>query len=101
MLFRSANQSTAVIALWVAAMYLYVAKKNYWIALIPGAFMTMATTSYIINAPIGFGQSLTVANIGAVIVTVGITISFFIAAKKARANNLQLDDDVSNWNKVA
>jgi carbon starvation protein CstA len=99
--FSWANQSTAVIALWVGAMYLFIAKKNYWIALVPGVFMTMATTTYIINAPIGFGLSLTTAYIGAAIVTVAIITIFFIAAKKARANNVQLDEDVSNWNKVA
>ncbi len=99
--FSWANQSTAVIALWVGAMYLFIAKKNYWIAMIPGMFMTAATTSYILNAPIGFGQSLTVSNIGAVIVTVAITAIFFNAAKKARANNIPLDEDISNYNKVA
>jgi carbon starvation protein CstA len=99
--FSWANQSTAVIALWVGAMYLFIAKKNYWIAMIPGIFMTMATTSYILNAQIGFGQSLTVSNIGAAIVTVAITVIFFNAAKKARANNVQLDEDISNYNKVA
>lgn len=99
--FSWANQSTAVIALWVASMYLFIAKKNYWIAMIPGAFMTMATTTYIINAPIGFGQSMTVAYIGAAIVTAAIIAIFFKAAIKARANNVPLDEDISNWNKVA
>ncbi|WP_210364022.1 carbon starvation protein A [Bacillus sp. REN3] len=99
--FSWANQSTAVIALWVASMYLFIAKKNFWIAMIPGAFMTMATTTYIINAPIGFGQSMTVAYIGAAIVTAAIIAIFFKAAIKARANNVPLDEDISNWNKVA
>ncbi|KIY23855.1 MULTISPECIES: carbon starvation CstA family protein [Mesobacillus] len=99
--FSWANQSTAVIALWVGAMYLYIAKKNYWIAVIPGMFMTAATTSYILNAQIGFSQSLTVSNIGALIVTAAITVIFFNAAKKARANNIPLDEDISNYSGVA
>lgn len=92
--FSWANQSTAVIALWVGAMYLFIAKKNYWIAMIPGIFMTMATTTYILNAAIGFGLPLNVSYIGASIVTIIITVLFYKAAIKSRANNLKLDDDI-------
>lgn len=99
--FSWANQSTAVIALWVGAMYLFIAKKNYWIAMIPGMFMTTAVTSYILNAQIGFGLSLTISNISALIVTAGITALFFSAAKKARAQNLPLEEDISFYNKTA
>ena len=99
--FSWANQSTAVIALWVGAMYLFIAKKNYWIAMIPGIFMTTAVTSYILNAQIGFGLSLTISNISALIVTAGITALFFSAAKKARAQNLPLEEDISFYNKTA
>ncbi len=95
--FSWANQSTAVIALWVGAMYLFIAKKNYWIAMIPGIFMTMATMTYIISAPIGFGLSYNVAYIGATIITIIIIVLFFKAAKVNRANNLPLEEDISNW----
>ncbi|MFC6037915.1 carbon starvation protein A [Paenisporosarcina macmurdoensis] len=95
--FSWANQSTAAIALWVGAMYLFIAKKNYWIAIIPAIFITMATMTYIINAPIGFGLSLNAAYVGATIITIVIIVLFFIAAKKNRANNLPLEVDVSNW----
>lgn len=99
--FSWANQSTAVIALWVGAMYLFIAKKNYWIAMIPGIFMTMVTVTYILNAPIGFGLSMNISYIGATIATIAVTVIFFIAAKKARANNIPLDDDVSGWKNVS
>jgi carbon starvation protein CstA len=99
--FSWANQSTAVIALWVAAMYLFVAKKNYWIAMIPGIFMTMVTATYILNAPIGFGLSLNTSYIGASIATIAIIILFYNAARRARANNLPLEDDISGWKKVS
>lgn len=99
--FSWANQSTAVIALWVAAMYLFIAKKNYWIAMIPGTFMTMATMTYILNAKIGFGLSLNISYVGAAIITAAIIVLFFYAAKNARAANLPLEEDVSGWNKVA
>ncbi|MGM0873464.1 MAG: carbon starvation CstA family protein [Bacillota bacterium] len=94
--FSWANQSTAVIALWVGAMYLFIAKKNYWIAMIPGIFMTMATSTYILNAAIGFGLPMNVSYIGATIITVVIIALFYKAAIKSRANNLQLNDDVNN-----
>ena len=95
--FSWANQSTAAIALWVGAMYLFIAKKNYWIAMIPAVFITMATMTYIINAPIGFGLSLNAAYVGATIITIVIIVLFFKAAKKNRADNLPLEVDVSNW----
>ncbi|WP_282034395.1 carbon starvation CstA family protein [Metabacillus indicus] len=99
--FSWANQSTAVIALWVGAMYLFIAKKNYWIAMVPGIFMTMVTTTYILNAPIGFGLSMTVSYIGAAITTIAVIVIFYAAAKKARENNLPLEDDVSGWKQVS
>jgi len=99
--FSWANQSTAVIALFVGAMYLYIAKKNYWIPLLPGIFMLMATLTYILNASIGFGLALTTSYIGAAVISVGLVILFFVAAKKARANKLPLEEDISKWNEVA
>jgi len=50
--FSLANQSTAVIAFFVAALYLFIAEKNYWIVLILGVFMLMATMTYIFNAAV-------------------------------------------------
>lgn len=93
--FSWANQSTAVIALWVATMYLFIAKKNYWIAMIPGVFMTMATTTYILNAAIGFGLPLNISYFVATIITCGIICLFYIAAIRNRKNSLDLDDSNS------
>lgn len=91
--FSWANQSTAVIALWVGAMYLFLAKKNYFVAIVPATFMTMATFTYILNAQIGFGLPLNVAYIGATIITLTIIALFFAAAKKSQKCEFQLDDD--------
>lgn len=99
--FSWANQSTAVIALFVASMYLFVARKNYWVSLIPGTFMLMATTTYILNAPIGFRLPMSVSYIGATVVSVVLVIVFFNAAKKARKANIPLEEDVSNWDNTA
>ncbi|WML41754.1 carbon starvation CstA family protein [Neobacillus sp. OS1-2] len=99
--FSWANQSTAVIALFVGAMYLYIAKKNYFVPLIPGVFMLVMVITYILNAQIGFRLSMSTSWIGGFIGTIVLTALFFRAAKKARANNLPLEDDISNWNRVA
>jgi carbon starvation protein CstA len=99
--FSWANQATAVIALFVGAMYLYIAKKNYWVSLIPGAFMLVMVITYILNAQIGFRLSMDVSWYGGVIGTAILLVLFFRAAKKARANNLPLDEDISGWDKVA
>ncbi|MCM3439788.1 carbon starvation CstA family protein [Metabacillus halosaccharovorans] len=99
--FSWANQATAVIALFVGAMYLYIAKKNYWVSLIPGSFMLVMVITYILNAQIGFRLSMDVSWYGGVIGTAILLVLFFRAAKKARAKNLQLDEDISGWDKVA
>ncbi|WP_042222252.1 carbon starvation CstA family protein [Oceanobacillus manasiensis] len=99
--FSWANQSTAVIALFVGSMYLFIAKKNYWIALIPGTFMLMATTTYILNAPIGFRLPMNVSYIGATIITIALVITFFFAAVKARKSNIPLEENITDWKKTA
>ncbi|EXX89141.1 carbon starvation protein CstA [Paenibacillus darwinianus] len=93
--FSWANQSTAMIALWVGAMYLLLAGKNHWIASIPAAFMTYTSLTYIMNAPIGFGLPMQVAYIAGAIGT-GLVIVFFIyMARKhmAAQGKLLIDDD--------
>lgn len=99
--FSWANQATAVIALFVGAMYLYIAKKNYWISLIPGSFMLVMVITYILNAQIGFRMSMTTSWIGGFVGSAILLVLFFSTAKKNRANNLPLDEDISGWNKVA
>ncbi|MFP3490841.1 carbon starvation CstA 5TM domain-containing protein, partial [Staphylococcus sp. SIMBA_130] len=59
--FNWANQSTAVIALFVGAMYLYIARKNYFVALIPGTFMLVMVITYILSHPIGFNLPMNIS----------------------------------------
>lgn len=99
--FSWANQSTAVIALFVGAMYLYIAKKNYIVPLIPGAFMLVMCITYILNAQIGFRLPMNISWIGGFVGAALLLVLFFRAAVKARANNLQIDEDVSGWKHVA
>lgn len=95
--FNWANQSTAMIALWIGAMYLFIGKRNYWIAVVPAVFMTMTVSTYIVNAPIGLNLPMNISLIISTIVTVLITILFFNAARKRRSENIPLEVDVSDW----
>lgn len=99
--FSWANQATAVIALFVGAMYLYIARKNYWIALIPGTFMLVMVLTYILNAQIGFRLPMNIAWVGGIIGATVLVVIFFRAARRARANNLPFEVDISDYNKVA
>jgi carbon starvation protein CstA len=99
--FSWANQATAVIALFVGAMYLYIARKNYWISLIPGTFMLVMVITYILNAPIGFRLPMNIAWIGGFIGTAILVALFFRQAQKARAKNIPLEVDITDYNKVA
>lgn len=94
--FSWANQSTAMIALWVGAMYLALQKKPHWVATIPAIFMTMVTFTYILSAPIGFGLPMSTAYMGATVVTIAAILAFIYTLRK-RLNDgsiIQVDEDV-------
>lgn len=95
--FNWANQSTAVIALFVGAMYLYIAGKNYFVALIPGTFMLIMVITYILSQPIGFNLPMNVSWIGGFIGAAILVLLFFNAARKSRAEQVPLEVDVSSW----
>ncbi|ABO51459.1 carbon starvation protein CstA [Desulforamulus reducens MI-1] len=59
--FAWANQTTAMIMLWAAAMYLLQNHKTHWVASIPAAFMTVVTFTYILMAPEGFKLATNIA----------------------------------------
>jgi len=99
--FSWANQATGVIALFVGAMYLYIARKNFWVALIPGAMMLYTTTVYILNAQIGFRLSMNASYIVGAVISAVLVVVFFKAAQRARAAKLPLEVDVSDFNKAA
>ncbi|WP_026878862.1 carbon starvation CstA family protein [Ignatzschineria larvae DSM 13226] len=95
--FSWANQSTAVIALFVGAIYLYIGGRNYWISLLPGVFMLMVTTTYILEQPIGFNLPSTTSQIGAAIITVILVALFFWQAKRQKARGIPLAEDLTGW----
>ncbi|WP_114165129.1 carbon starvation protein A [Exiguobacterium sp. TNDT2] len=89
--FNWANQTTAVIALFVGATYLYIKGRNYWIALVPGTFMLYAVWFYILTAPIGFKMDGVLPYILATIGTVTLFGLFFRHAKAMREQGLECD----------
>lgn len=99
--FSWANQVTAVIALWVGAMYLFLGYKNHWIATIPAIFMTDMVYLYIFFEPtMGFGIPMTISHMMAVVATIVTVGVFFLAAYKKRGTSFTLDEDVSTFKGV-
>ncbi|TCI48337.1 MULTISPECIES: carbon starvation protein A [unclassified Exiguobacterium] len=92
--FNWANQTTAVIALFVGATYLYIKGRNYWIALVPGTFMLYAVWFYILTAPIGFKMDGVIPYVIATVGTVTLFFLFFKHAKAMRAQDLECDAPV-------
>lgn len=95
--FSWANQSTAVIALFVGAMYLYLGNRNFWVPLLPGIFMLMATTTYILEQPIGFGLPSQIAIMGASVISMVLVALFFWQAKRQKPMGLNLEEDLTGW----
>ncbi|QOT00336.1 carbon starvation protein A [Brevibacterium sp. JNUCC-42] len=89
--FSWANQSTAAIALWIGTMYLFIKGKPYVVSLIPAIFMTMMTVVYILNAKIGFNIPLNNAYIVGLVITVILTVLFFLKAIKNKKEKIEVD----------
>jgi carbon starvation protein CstA len=82
--FSWANQTTAMILLWAAAMFLIKEKRLHWIATIPAIFMTAVTFTYLLQAPEGFGLPTSISYPVGLLITVGITLLFANKARKER-----------------
>jgi len=87
--FSWANQTTAMILLWAAAMYLVKEKRLHWVATIPAIFMSAVTFTYLLQAPEGFGLSTNISYPVGLLITVGITLLF--ASKVRRERKLEKD----------
>lgn len=83
--FSWANQTTAMIMLWAAAMFLVQEQRFHWIASIPAAFMTAVTFTYILQAPEGFGLATSISYPLGLVITAGIVSLFTFKVKKVRA----------------
>ena len=62
--------------------------------------MLMATTTYILNAKIGFNLPMNISYIGAIITTITLTAVFFVGAKQMRQKEIPLEEDVSQYEKA-
>jgi len=92
--FSFANQSIAMLALWVGAMYLVIKKRNHWVATIPAIFLTSVVFTYILNAEIGFNLNMNVSIIGSLIITAIIIGLFIYKAKANIKEQLVVDEEV-------
>lgn len=94
--FSFANQGTAALALWIGTMYLFVKKKNYFVALIPALFITDMIFTYILyDSNLGFGLSYATSHTGGLIITIFIAALFFWKGNKNRKENIEVDVEVS------
>ncbi|ASE35371.1 carbon starvation protein A [Mammaliicoccus sciuri] len=89
--FSWANQTTAVIALWIGAMYLLLSKKNFYVALIPALFMTWNIFTYILSQPIGFGMDLSLSYWLSAGLTILWSMYFYYLYRKNSENAIEID----------
>lgn len=96
--FAWANQVLAASTLIAACVWLFRRKKNAYIALIPGMFMTFIVLSYIIwispkhGGPVGFGLPLDLAYIIAGIATLALAGLVCFKAKRGKNCDESLQD---------
>ncbi|MCL4144014.1 UNVERIFIED_CONTAM: hypothetical protein GTU68_028401, partial [Idotea baltica] len=79
--FAWSNQTLATVVLWTITIYLVKSSKNYWVSLVPAAFMTAVCSSYILIAPEGFSLNHTLAYPIAGFFTVMVLAWFLMTSK--------------------
>ncbi|MCD8166458.1 MAG: carbon starvation protein A [Bacteroides sp.] len=83
--FTWTNQTLSVFTLWAITVFLVLARKNYWVTLVPALFMTCICVTYIFIAPEGAALSQPVSyTIGAAALL--IALIWFICWKKRSQN---------------
>ncbi len=79
--FAWSNQTLAMIVLWAITVYLAKEYKLYWITLVPAAFMTAVTSTYLLLAPEGFSLSAGISYLAGTLATIAAIAAFFIYRK--------------------
>ena len=75
-----------MIVLWAAAMYLFLKKKNMWIAVVPATFMSAVSMTYILQAPEGFKLATSISYPAGIVFAIAVLAFFLVVTgKKARA----------------
>ncbi|KAF0225802.1 MAG: putative carbon starvation protein CstA [Erysipelotrichaceae bacterium] len=83
--FSWANQTLAMIALWMGAAYLYQHKLSHWIASIPATFMSAVSVTYILQAAEGFKLATSISYpVGFVSALCLFGLFYVLILKKAR-----------------
>jgi carbon starvation protein CstA len=85
MYFSFSNQLLATITLWTATAFLYQHGRNFWIAALPGLFMSASVVGYVLTAkefPFGFSQQT--AFISGGLVALGILFYLIRVATKRK-----------------
>jgi carbon starvation protein CstA len=82
--FAWANQTLAMILLWTASAFLVKYNKNHWITTIPAVFMTVVTTSYILQAPEGFRINAMISNLVGIAIAIVLFVLFMNKAKSIK-----------------
>lgn len=93
--FNWANQTTAVIALFVSSAYLFLKNRNYFVTLIPGIFMLYMVILYLLTEQIGFGLEMGISYW----ISAGLTaviLGAFAFKMKSMKEELNPDDDLIN-----
>lgn len=80
--FAWANQTLAVVTLWMIVVYLNGKKRKIIIALIPALFMTFITSDYLFTSPQMLGMGQVPGAILAGILTIVISGAVFLFVKK-------------------
>ena len=85
--FSWANQILAATTLLAGTVWLIRQKKFFWIAAVPGAFMTFIIFCYILwtdkskNGPLGFGLDLNISYVASAVIAIAITAYLIIRNK--------------------
>ncbi len=85
--FNFGNQLIAIPTLLYTTVYLYLNKKNYFIALIPALFYIYITSTFILNAQIGFNLPYLTSQIIGILIMLG---SIFYIRRKIKKNKENL-----------
>lgn len=73
--FSWANETIAVFAFAMIAVYMIQNKMPYLMAIIPGTFYMYIVATYILHAPIGFGLSWTLSYVSAAVIAALYAVS--------------------------
>ena len=91
--FSWVNQTLATIILWTGAVYLHNFKPEslaYLVSLIPAAFMSVVTTSYILYAPEGLQLSMEISTAGGFLFAIACLAMFWKFSRHSKSESVEI-----------